>query len=171
MPFWPSLLLLGLGWLMTRGRLNEPVGQDQGTAEAVAGYTFRYLSPEVIPGCWDKMDLAFLIRVDQFMWDSPGEWMVSPAVGAACRDYGSTTSRHYAVGRKADAIDLMLVDGDLEENYRFALARFGGVGVYPDWIPFHGLHVDGREGDRVATWAGIRQGGEQVYVAAEQAFV
>ncbi|MBT3041983.1 MAG: hypothetical protein KME67_03905 [Candidatus Thiodiazotropha sp. (ex Codakia orbicularis)] len=165
------LLLLGVGWLIMRGRNSEQMGPSESVVEETTGYTFHYLSPEVIPGCWDQMDLAFLIRVDQFMWDSPGEWMVSPAVGAACRDYGSTTSRHYAVGRKADAIDLMLVDGDLEENYRFALTRFGGVGVYPDWIPFHGLHVDGREGERVATWAGIRQGGEQVYVAAEQAFV
>lgn len=166
------LLLLGAGWFVMRGRTNEQMGPDQGVVEETPGYTFHYLSPEVIPGCWDKMDLAFLERVDQFMWDSPGEWMVSPAEGAACRDYGSKTSRHYAVGRQADAIDIMLVNGDLEENYRFALTRFGGVGVYPEWIPFHGLHVDGRPvGDRVATWAGVRQDGKQIYVAAEQAFV
>lgn len=132
-------------------------------------YTFTHLSPENVGACWDQMDLAFLIRVDQFMWDSPGEWMVSPASGAACRDYGSQTSRHYAVGRKADALDIMLIDGDLEENYRFARERFGGVGVYPDWIPFHGLHIDGRP--NAATWAGIRQGNEQVYVPVEQVFV
>jgi hypothetical protein len=170
MPFWLSMAAL-VGWLMIRGRDNESMGPLESVAEETAGYTFRHLSPENITGCWDKMDMAFLRRVDQFIEDSPGKWIVSPATGAACRDYGSKTSRHYAVGRKADALDIMLVSGDLEEHYNLARQWFGGVGVYPDWYPHPGLHVDGREGEQVATWAGIKQGNKQVYVSVEQAFV
>jgi hypothetical protein len=43
---------------------------------------------------------------------------------------------------------------------------FGGIGIYPDWSPFPGLHLDVRpaEGD-VAKWAGVDDGDGQDYVA------
>ncbi|MEW8346757.1 MAG: hypothetical protein AB2687_00470 [Candidatus Thiodiazotropha taylori] len=163
------LLFLGIGWLMYQGRNNDQSGDRENVDSGNAGYTFRYLGRETLGQCFDKMDTAFLIKVDRFMEESKGEWMVSPAPGATCRDYGSETSRHYAVGRLADAIDIMLISGDLEENYRIALERFGGVGVYPDWQPYPGLHIDGRPG--AATWAGIKDGGVQVYVPVDEVFV
>jgi hypothetical protein len=60
----------------------------------------------------------------------------------------------------------MLVSGDLIENYHAALKEFGGVGVYPDWMPYPGLHIDGRE-DK-ATWAGVLRGGRQTYVPVSE---
>jgi hypothetical protein len=161
------LVLLGVGWLFTR-ITDDQSENSEGLDQSDAGYSYVHLGRGALGECFYQMDPSFLEKADRFMVESPGEWIVSPAPGATCRTTGRETSRHYAVGRLADAIDLMLISGDLETNYRFALERFGGVGVYPDWEPYPGLHLDGRPGGH--TWAGIRDGRGQVYVPVSRVF-
>jgi hypothetical protein len=69
----------------------------------------------------------------------------SPVSGALARFDGSKTSRHYAVGRKSDAIDIF-IDADPFESYIKILQSrlFNRVGVYFDthyknkkWVMFH----------------------------------
>ena len=70
----------------------------------------------------------------------------SPAGGALARFGGSVTSRHYAVGRLSDAVDVFPADGWAARAWLHAVALFGGVGLYLD-THFGGqqrpmLHVD-----------------------------
>ena len=81
----------------------------------------------------------------------------SPVPGSLARLYGSPTSRHYAVGRKSDAVDVF-VEAPPAEVLMLALAfrRWGGVGVYFDtefrgqeWTMFH---LDLRPCDSKVVW-------------------
>lgn len=70
----------------------------------------------------------------------------SPARGALARFDGPTTSRHYAVGRRCDAVDVFPATGFLARAWLHAVALFGGVGLYVDTQfrgqPWPMLHVD-----------------------------
>lgn len=70
----------------------------------------------------------------------------SPVPGALARFDGPPSSRHYAVGRLSDAVDVFPVDGMVVRAWQQAVALFGGVGLYLD-THFLGrswpmLHVD-----------------------------
>jgi hypothetical protein len=72
----------------------------------------------------------------------------SPVKGALAREYGSKTSRHYAIGRLSTAVDIF-PDCSVYHAFIIATQYFGGVGVYFDthfkgrkWIM---LHVDLRQ--------------------------
>ena len=72
----------------------------------------------------------------------------SPVKGGLARTDGSSTSRHYAVGRKSDAIDIFPKEKPLLV-WQQAVRLFGGVGVYHDTKGPSGysdvmLHVDMR---------------------------
>ncbi len=100
---------------------------------------------------------------------------ISPAPGALFRLTGSKNSRHYAVGRLSDAIDIF-PESSLREAYNAAVevSAIGGIGVYPDWKPRPGMHIDGRprKGGRVANWMGRNQpGGGQFYAAIDWGFI
>lgn len=71
----------------------------------------------------------------------------SPANGALARFDGNPDSRHYAVDRKSDAVDIF-VDGDIRHVWLTAMMSglWGGVGVYFDTyylsIKWPMLHLD-----------------------------
>jgi len=58
----------------------------------------------------------------------------------------------------------------------FAIAKkvgFSGIGIYPDWKPYLGMHLDvraDRSADNPATWSGIRTSSGQKYFGIERAF-
>ncbi len=107
-----------------------------------------------------------------------GRIRISPAPGAVARASGSKTTMHYAEpesGILSEAIDIMPIDVDLETAYQAAMQdpAIGAVGVYPDWLPLPGLHVDLRPriGSRIAQWSGLKVDGKQVYRSVQEAFV
>ena len=75
----------------------------------------------------------------------------SPVSGALARFSGSEESRHYAVGRRSDAVDVF-VDCDIREAWMAAFRSklWGGIGVYFDTHfknkPWCMLHLDMRPG-------------------------
>ena len=111
-----------------------------------------------------------------------GRILISPAPGAIARtDESGKGSMHYAGmdnGKKrlSQAIDIMPLDVDLKTAYRAAkyIPEIGAVGVYPDWQPYPGLHIDLRTrkaGFEIAKWSGLMVEGQQVYRSVNEAFV
>lgn len=97
-----------------------------------------------------------------------GSVVPSPVSGAIGREYGSTTSQHYAVNRMITAIDVQVINGpSLESLYGIAVGvGFTGIGIYPEWEPFKkGMHLDVREtriAGNPAKWSEV--GGERLGV-------
>lgn len=101
---------------------------------------------------------AFFIAIDK----AGGRAFISPAPGALGRTSGNKSSQHYTEpGRPFLAADVMVEGIPLTDAYEIArgLKLFSGVGVYPDWGPAPGLHLDvrpDRTPDNPATWAGMK---------------
>ncbi len=126
------------------------------------------------------MDPDLLVVMDEFrkLWGAPV--IISPARGAIGRTDG-TSFHNYARHGKVKAIDLM-PRGMLTATDRvraFASAKAAGatgIGLYPDWRPSQGIHIDvgvrtGKGVGNPAKWAGVRSpSGGQVYVAIERVF-
>lgn len=128
-------------------------------------------------GEWaDQMSEAQLRCLDRFraLWGAKVK--VSRADGAVGRHAGNSTSKHnvdrWGEVRATDVFpEGMRTRADAERAIRCAeQAGFTGIGVYPDWDPAPGLHLDTRDGDRVARWGFVDtdQGGQRM-VAQSQA--
>lgn len=124
----------------------------------------------------DRMSHEILAAVDALREAAGVPFTVSPAPGATVRLSGNPASRHYAVGRLSDAVDVLVPPGvslrELVDLARIAVPAIGGIGVYPHWQPSHGLHLDARprkpSGD-LYTWGGVLVDGAQRYVSLETA--
>lgn len=133
----------------------------------------KNFKPEEFQGWYNQCDLNLLDKLDKFrdLWGAPV--MVSPAHGAVGRQLGKDATSQHNIDRWGwvKAVDVMpkgmLERADMERAIRLAEeAGFTGIGVYPFWHPFPGLHLDVRDSPdgRVATWAGVPKGGKQVYI-------
>lgn len=106
-----------------------------------------------------------------------GRIRISPAPGAVARTQGSESTMHFAGnGRLSLAVDIMPLDVDLKTAYQAAksISQIGAVGVYPDWNPQAGLHIDLRKRKaafKIAEWSGLKINGSQVYRGVGEAFV
>lgn len=110
------------------------------------------------------LSIGLLQKLDEFRERLGRKVMISPAPGALIRFDKGSESQH-TFGRAAD---IMLPDGpDLETAFSIAKAvGFTGIGVYPDWKPYQGMHLDIRKlepGQPIAIWAGKNKDGRQVY--------
>ena len=140
-----------------------------------------HFTPEEFRGFYDKMDERLLHILDQFRshWGAPV--IISPAEGAIGRTYGKGF-HNYARHGKIMAIDVMPRGFNGPDDFRRAVAiltELGalGIGIYPDWKPSPGLHID--VGDRSnrsignpATWSAFSDGpnGKQMYYGIERSF-
>ncbi len=152
---------------------SQPTGHDFGPVD---WSRVRWFRPEEFGPHLDSMDPRVIYAADQLREALGAPLRVSPAPGATARFNGNSQSRHYAVGRKSDAVDLLVPRSmPLESVYRAALTvpSIGGIGLYPDWSPTHGVHIDCRPrkpGGRVATWGGVMVAGSQQYVTVSEVF-
>lgn len=79
---------------------------------------------------------------------------------------------------KVKAVDILPTGMVTKEDFKkaFEIAKevgFTGIGVYPDWVPQPGLHVDNRPGvakGKPAKWSAFRINGQQVYFHIDKAF-
>jgi len=120
------------------------------------------------PGELERVDAKLLHALDDYRERLEFPVHPSPVPGAWARTSGSPGSRHYAVGRLADAGDVFSAT-DIRTAWRVAVQSrlFGGVGVYFDTM-FRGvrwpmLHLDLREGS--VWWA--RTGNRYIYPRQE----
>jgi hypothetical protein len=146
-----------------------------------------YFVAEEFRGWEPRMDDDLKDKLDEFRGALGYPVRVSPAEGAIGRRQGPAGTSQHNVDRWGEvrAIDVMPTptgpDGapramtKAEAEHAKAVAErvgFTGIGVYPGWQPFPGLHLDTRR-DRApgdpATWAGIPEpGGGQTYVAMDR---
>lgn len=139
----------------------------------------NYFQPHEFQGWFDRMMKIQLERLNLYRhrWGMPV--IVSPASGAVGRHLGlSSKSQHnYDRWGEVRATDIMPVGmetaADRRRAYQIAKAvGFTGIGIYPEWRPRAGLHVDSRV-DRLpgnpATWSAFRENGRQVYYGIDKA--
>lgn len=146
-----------------------------------------YFDAAEFRGWYGKMDRELLERIDEFR----GRWgfpvIISPAAGAIGRHLGPSGASYHNVDRYGSvmALDVMpkvvsgqLVRGctvaELHGAYQLAVkCGFTGIGVYPDWQPYPGLHLDvrpGRSAGDPATWSGLHTAAGQRYFSVAEAW-
>ena len=132
----------------------------------------RNFKPEEFGPWWPLLDGDLLRKLDQFRDDLGSRVMVSPAKGAMGR-FSDEGSQHFP-RPLVRAIDVMIPDATLWDAYKAARRTgFHGIGLYPDWKPYHGAHLDmrpDRSGIAPALWAGIKTANGQEYVEIGRAF-
>ncbi|MFQ3229721.1 hypothetical protein [Reinekea sp.] len=131
----------------------------------------KYFKPIEFGTWWPLMSIDLLLKLDQFRHEIGRPVMISPAMGALGR-VGAGTSRHNVTKwGEVQAADIMFPGAtveDLKEYFEVAKRIFGGVGVYPDWKPSAGFHVDVRPNS--ASWSGVMVGYNQEYFSVERAW-
>lgn len=126
-----------------------------------AGYLFKnqstkleFFTPDEFGLWFPIMDTEFLIMLDDFRREVGQPVYVSPAPGSLGRpdDIGS----QHLPNPLLNAADLMSA-APLETLHSAALKiGFTGIGLYPDWKPDHGIHLDtrtDRSPNNPATWS------------------
>ena len=114
------------------------------------------------------LPVGLLSGLDQFRAELGKPVIVSPADGSIWRL--DPDSEHFYFR----AIDIMLPEGPtLQEAYNVArgLGVFSGIGVYPDWMPFPGMHLDirpERNPEYPALWSMLLVKGKQVEFPIQQ---
>ena len=183
-----GLVAAGAGWYAYQritagnrwagGRLvdkweSEIMGQlgmdtNQGATEAPP---LRYFTPAEFGEWWPLMSPDLLLKLDEFRARLGVPVMISPAPGALGRHLGSSLSQHNVdMWGEVRAADVMPLGADLQTAYRVAReVGFHGIGLYPDWKPHPGLHLDVRPGP-LALWSGLLDNeGNQYYTGIEAA--
>ena len=136
----------------------------------------RYFSAREFGGLLASVDPRIIYAADAMRARLGAPLQISKAEGAIARfELSAAPSRHYAVGRKSDALDLHPIGASLWACYRAALLvpAIGGFGVYPDWNT-PGIHIDCRPrkpDGSMALWIGESVAGRQVYAGWDAARV
>ncbi len=138
----------------------------------------QHFKPHEFRGWFDAMNPDLLERLDRFrrLLDAPV--MVSPAAGALGRHLGpdSNSQHNVDVWDEVRAVDVMphLPIEEMSRAFDLAVeAGFTGIGLYPDWRPQWGMHLDVRADrciDDPALWSGLRINGRQEYRSIDEAF-
>lgn len=129
----------------------------------------RWFDPREFRGWGDSMDPELLRKLDRFRDELGWPVRISPAGGALGRTLGWDDTSQHNVDRWGEvrAVDVMPIPEDgrgmsrAEADFAIGVAKgvgFTGIGVYPGWEPYPGLHLDTRE-DRgpgnPALWGGV----------------
>lgn len=124
------------------------------------------------------MSLRLLVLLDSFRHRWGDACIVSPHPRALGRYDGDSYGQHN-IDRYGEvrAIDFFPdgMDGAALTHKAVSIARscgFTGIGIYPNWQPRPGLHVDVRVDEapgHPATWGGVDGENGQVYVGLQQA--
>lgn len=133
-------------------------------------------------GWYDQMDPELLDVMDLFAELADKPMFISPANGAIGRRIPAPNKSFHNVSHwgMVKAIDIMIEGLKTGEDYRhvFECAKEAGalgIGVYPDWKPVSGVHLDmgiraGRGPGNPARWSAFRINGRQKYFGIDKAF-
>lgn len=160
----------------------EPVSTSQNhngkniSAASIDWSRIPDFSPGEFHGELSRLDAGVVFAL-QKLRDRIGRIIISPVGSEAIARKKPGTWHDVTGGKLSKAIDIMPIDSSLEELYQAVktIPEIGGVGVYPDWLPYPGAHIDLRArkpGGGLATWSGIKLAdGSQVYRGIDEAFV
>lgn len=156
-----------------------------GALDAGGGRVSRYFSPSEFGKWFDRMNPGLLAGLDVLREEFGAPVEISAAGGSLGRHLERDGSLHNVdLQGQVYAADVLIPAGmDVDDAFERAIGLrvFSGVGVYPDWKPRAGLHVDMRHLAPVnptpartprnpATWGAWRDGrGAQVYGSAAEA--
>ena len=140
----------------------------------------KHFTPSEFGAWWLLMSKKQLLTLDKFREALGKPIIISPAKGSLGRYLGSGESSQHNVSKWGEvrASDIMFPWMTTKEELRHAVevakrVGFTGIGAYPHWKPYMGLHVDVRE-DRQpgnpALWSAIVVAGNQKYVGLDVAF-
>lgn len=123
------------------------------------------VSPAQLPlGRWKgKVSTELLQRVTLFEQLSGCKMTPSKASGAIGRNKGKTRHNAKRYG-EVRAIDFMPENCKFKPREWVKWAKqsgFKGIGIYPNWKPRPGIHLDVRKTFRIATWADMKEYGEK----------
>ena len=131
----------------------------------------KHFTPAEFGLWWPLMNADLLLKLDAFReaWGAPV--IISPASGGIGRHQGSEGKSQHNVDKWGEvrAVDVFPMIEISPGQYRYMtneadrqralnVARqvgFTGIGLYTDTQPGNMLHVDNRDGDRVATWSRV----------------
>ena len=144
-----------------------------------------HFEPSEFQGKLHLLDHRVPYVIDKLRKRIGGRLVPSPVGGAIAREGKKhKSSQHYAnpqQGIYSTAIDLMSPDIDLFTVFREAqeMSEIGGIGLYPDWNPFPGVHIDLRlrkPGGAPAIWMAKKViddkgGSKQVYVGIDWDYI
>ncbi|GGX52355.1 hypothetical protein [Saccharospirillum salsuginis] len=138
----------------------------------------RYFKPHEFGQWWPLMDEDLLRGLDEFRRRIGRPVQISPAIGALGRPGAGDSMHNVTKWGQVRAADVLIPGATVADLPGLvaearAVGVFGGVGAYPDWEPWPGLHLDTRDRDpnQPATWAGLDDGdGDQYYTAIEEAW-
>lgn len=136
-----------------------------------------YFQPEEFREWYEKMDHRLMVLLDVFrhQWKDPV--IISSAPGALGRTMGAGSHSQHNVDKWGEVRAVDIFPRGLATKYdaerAFNIARnigVTGIGIYPDWQPSVGMHLDVRRDKRPgnpATWGAV--GHPQKYVSWAQA--
>lgn len=122
------------------------------------------------------VDAEVVFALDKLR-EKVGRLMISPVGPDAIVRRKPGTWHDITGGKLSKAIDIMPLDASLSQLYFSAqsIPEIGGIGLYPDWKPHPGAHIDLRvrkPGGGLAEWSGvIADNGVQVYRGVDKGFV
>lgn len=146
-----------LGWFMPEQQQLQPL---------------RYFTESEFGQWWPLMSTELLQKLDEFRHRLGVPVTISQANGSLGRELGpgSLSQHNVDMWGEVRAADVMFTGVDLQTAYQIAKeVGFTGIGAYPDWNPYPGLHLDVRQAP-LALWSGIKEQGQQVYKAISAAF-
>ena len=165
---WGGLALVGW-YIYQRASAGNRYAGEGFSMGALLGFVerpqLRYFQPAEFGEWWPYMAPDLLTKLDEFRARLGVPVMISPAQGALGRHAGASLSQHNVdMWGEVRAADVMPLGVSLARAYEVARAvGFSGIGLYPDWRPHPGLHLDVRPGP-LALWSGMLDDeGRQVY--------
>jgi len=140
----------------------------------------EYFSASEFGAWWLLMSVKQLKTLDAFRKALGKPVIISPANGSLGRYLGSGESSQHNVSKWGEvrACDIMFpwMKTKAELKHAVEVAKqvgFTGIGAYPHWKPYMGLHVDTREDRQAgnpALWSAVLVAGKQKYVGLGVAF-
>jgi hypothetical protein len=125
---------------------------------------------------WPRMQTALLLKLDEYREQLDAPVIISPAAGALGRNLGASADSQHNIDRWGEvrAVDVFPQVSDMRAAYDLAFKLgFTGIGVYPDWQPRWGLHLDmrtDRQPSSPALWSARTIDGKQVYFGLDRAW-
>lgn len=146
------------------------------TQQSAPVLTLKNFEPSEFHGWFVHMNPNLLRRLDAFREQLGAQVIISPAPGAVGRHLGLRGTSQHNIDRWGEvrAVDVMPQTDDMHQALAIAQAvGFHGIGLYPDWKPHWGMHLDmrtDRTAENPALWSGLMIAGHQQYFALERAF-